>query len=84
MKIEIKDLRKDFKKGDETVDVLKGVDLSIESGETVAITGPSGSGKTTLLQIIGLLDSPSSGTIIINHENETVSKESRKSSLRNL
>ena len=60
MKIEIKDLRKDFKKGDETVDVLKGVDLSIESGETVAITGPSGSGKTTLLQIIGLLDSPSS------------------------
>ena len=84
MKIEIKDLRKDFKKGDDTVDVLKGVDLSIESGETVAITGPSGSGKTTLLQIIGLLDSPSSGTIIINHENETVSKESRKSSLRNL
>ena len=60
MKIEIKDLRKDFKKGDETVDVLKGVDLSIESGETVAIIGPSGSGKTTLLQIIGLLDSPSS------------------------
>ena len=69
MKIEIKDLRKDFKKGGEAVDVLKGVDLIIESGETVAITGPSGSGKTTLLQIIGLLDSPSSGTIIINHEN---------------
>ena len=64
MKIEIKDLRKDFKKGDETVDVLKGVDLSIESGETVAITGPSGSGKTTLLQIIGLLDSPSNLSLI--------------------
>ena len=83
MKIEIKDLRKDFRKGDEIVDVLKGVDFSIESGETVAITGPSGSGKTTLLQIIGLLDTPSSGTVIINGDNETTSKESRKSSLRN-
>ena len=83
MKIEIKNLRKDFRKGDEIVDVLKGVDFSIESGETVAITGPSGSGKTTLLQIIGLLDTPSSGTVIINGDNETTSKESRKSSLRN-
>ena len=83
MKIEINDLRKDFRKGDEIVDVLKGVDFSIESGETVAITGPSGSGKTTLLQIIGLLDTPSSGTVIINGDNETTSKESRKSSLRN-
>jgi lipoprotein-releasing system ATP-binding protein len=83
MKIEIKDLRKDFRKGDEIVDVLKGVDFSIESGETIAITGPSGSGKTTLLQIIGLLDTPSSGTVIINGDNETTSKESRKSSLRN-
>lgn len=83
MKIEIKDLRKGFKKGDQVIEVLKGVDLSIESGETVAITGPSGSGKTTLLQIIGLLDSPSSGLVSINGQDETFSKERRKSSLRN-
>ena len=83
MKIEINDLRKGFKKGDQVIEVLKGVDLSIESGETVAITGPSGSGKTTLLQIIGLLDSPSSGLVSINGQDETFSKERRKSSLRN-
>ena len=58
MKIEVNNLQKSFEKGNLSVDVIKGVDFIIQSGETVAITGPSGSGKTTLLQIIGLLDSP--------------------------
>ena len=68
MKIKINNLHKVFQKGDSTVDVLKGVNFDIDSGETVAITGPSGSGKTTLLQIIGLLDSPSDGSVNINEK----------------
>ena len=83
MKIEVNNLQKSFEKGDLSVDVIKGVDFIIHSGETVAITGPSGSGKTTLLQIIGLLDSPTSGSVSIDGKNETISKESRKASLRN-
>lgn len=83
MKIKTENLYKHFEKGDSTVDVLKGINFDIESGETVAITGPSGSGKTTLLQIIGLLDKPSSGSVVINGEDESKSKESRKSILRN-
>ena len=83
MKIKTENLYKYFEKGDNTVDVLKGINFDIEAGETVAITGPSGSGKTTLLQIIGLLDKPSSGSVVINGEDESKSKESRKSILRN-
>ena len=83
MKIKINNLHKYFVKGDTTVDVLKGIDFNIDSGETVAITGPSGSGKTTFLQILGLLDTPSDGSVSINGKDESKSKESRKSKLRN-
>ena len=83
MKIKINNLHKYFVKGDTTVDVLKGIDFNIDSGETVAITGPSGSGKTTFLQILGLLDTPSDGSVSINGKDESKSNESRKSSLRN-
>ena len=83
MKIKINNLHEYFVKGDTTVDVLKGIDFNIDSGETVAITGPSGSGKTTFLQILGLLDTPSDGSVSINGKDESKSNESRKSSLRN-
>ena len=59
MKIKTENLYKYFEKGDNTVDVLKGINFDIEAGETVAITGPSGSGKTTLGKIF-----PTSATII--------------------
>ena len=49
-----------------TLQVLKGIDLTIHKGEVVAIVGPSGAGKTTLLQIIGTLDAPDSGRLVIN------------------
>jgi len=53
-----------YRKGDNEVRALDGVDLSIDSGEFLAIVGPSGSGKTTMLNILGCLDSPSEGTIV--------------------
>lgn len=52
-----------------TLHVLKGIDLHVDKGEVVSIVGPSGAGKTTLLQIIGTLDQPDSGTIVIDGQN---------------
>ena len=63
--IEVKDLTKIYKDSEVQVAALNGVDMSIEEGEFTAIVGPSGSGKTTFLNMIGGLDQPSSGSIII-------------------
>ena len=63
--IRIKDLRKDYKLGSILVSALKGIDLEIESGSFVCVAGPSGSGKTTLLNMIGLIDSPTSGIVSV-------------------
>ncbi|ARE22011.1 ABC transporter ATP-binding protein [Lactococcus lactis] len=64
--IELKNVKKSFKDGDETIEALKETNFSVDKGEFVAIIGPSGSGKSTLLTIAGGLQSPSSGEIWIN------------------
>ena len=68
MFLEITGIRKSFGAGDSRVDVLKGIDLSIEKGEFCVLLGPSGSGKSTLLNIIGGIDTPDSGDISIRGE----------------
>lgn len=61
--IKVRDVRKVYRKKSLEVPVLSGLDLTVDSGEFVALMGPSGSGKTTLLNLLGALDSPSGGTI---------------------
>lgn len=68
MFLEISKIKKSFGEGESKVDVLKGIDLSIEKGEFCVLLGPSGSGKSTLLNIIGGIDGADSGYIAINGE----------------
>ncbi|MBD3344954.1 MAG: ATP-binding cassette domain-containing protein [Chitinivibrionales bacterium] len=65
--LELQEIRKSFHKGEREVHALRGVDLSINRGDFCAIVGPSGSGKTTLLNIVGCLDTPTSGTMEYDH-----------------
>jgi putative ABC transport system ATP-binding protein len=64
--IECKDIKKDYDNGGHITKVLKGIDFAIEKGEFVAIMGPSGSGKSTLMNILGALDTPTSGGYFID------------------
>ena len=64
--VEVHALCKEFRRGDEVVSVLAGLDLAIEAGDYVALMGPSGSGKSTLLNLLGGLDRPTSGSIRID------------------
>lgn len=64
--VSVSDLHKTYRRGAETIDVLRGLSLDIAAGEFLALMGPSGSGKTTLLNLIGGLDTPSGGTVSID------------------
>ncbi len=68
MLLQAKNLRKNFTRGANQVEALRGVDLAIEKGEFVSIMGPSGSGKSTLLHLIGGLDLPTGGEVLIDGE----------------
>jgi lipoprotein-releasing system ATP-binding protein len=78
----IQDLRRSFKQGEAVIEVLRGVNLNIARGETVALLGPSGSGKSTLLQAVGLLEGGFSGSIEINGEAATVLDDEGRTRLR--
>ena len=66
--VSLRNLSKIYQRGPEKIQVLQGIDLDIDKGDFVALMGPSGSGKTTLLNLIGGLDSPTSGEVTINGE----------------
>ena len=68
MIIKTNNIKRVFEVGSETVHALKGINLNVESGEFISIMGPSGSGKTTLMNIIGCLDTPSSGDYFLNNQ----------------
>jgi lipoprotein-releasing system ATP-binding protein len=80
--LQIKNVSKSFLQANQNIEVLKNINLEVNSGEVIALTGPSGSGKTTLLQITGLLDSPSSGTIIINNKDVSIIGDSERTEIR--
>ena len=77
--IEVKNIHKSFGQ----LEVLKGIDMSVEKGEIVAVVGRSGAGKTTLLQIIGTLDSPGQGSIFFNGTDVTSLNEAELARFRN-
>ena len=77
--IEVKNIHKSFG----TLEVLKGVDLTVKKGEIVSIIGKSGAGKTTLLQIIGTLDKPNSGSVVIDGVDVFALKEKELADFRN-
>ena len=80
--VEVKDLVKTYRQGALDVPALRGITLAIARGEFTAICGPSGSGKTTLLNLIGALDAPTSGTIVLEGHDLTRLSRGRLSALR--
>lgn len=80
--IKISGLKKSLHGGGHRVDILNGIDLTIPSGQFVAITGASGSGKTTLLSLMAGLDSPTEGTILIDDQDITKLSEDELAELR--
>ncbi|MEE1195458.1 MAG: ABC transporter ATP-binding protein [Lachnospiraceae bacterium] len=82
MILEIHDVCKDYYQGKMVVPVLKDVSFTMEEGEYVAIMGPSGSGKTTLMNIIGCLDTATSGTFLLDGEDISKCSENERSDIR--
>jgi len=81
--LDIRDIRKSYRIGPTEVSVLKGINLSVESGELLAIVGPSGSGKSTLMHMMGLLEKPDTGSYSIDGARVVYDDDRVLSSLRN-
>ncbi|MBX3443192.1 MAG: ABC transporter ATP-binding protein [Planctomyces sp.] len=81
--IELTNIRKSYDLGEVKVDALKGVSLTIERGESVALIGPSGSGKSTLMNTLGCLDRPTSGSYLLDGEEVVTMSADQRANLRN-
>jgi len=75
-------MRKTFDQGGRTLTIFDNLDLKVEKGELVALVGQSGSGKSTLLQIAGLLDKPTAGSIVIDHQDVSKANEKARTQIR--
>ena len=80
--LEARDLTKAYRLGETTVDALQGVSLTVQAGEFVALMGPSGSGKSTLLQLLGGLDRPTSGVVVLDGDSVSEMSDDRATRLR--
>jgi putative ABC transport system ATP-binding protein len=81
--IELRDVRKIYRMGVEEVHALDGLDLDIEAGEYVAVMGPSGSGKSTLMNLVGCLDTPTSGSYVLNEKQVDGMSDEELAEIRN-
>ena len=81
--LEVRDLRKTYRSGDATLEILRGVDFQLERGGFVSIVGQSGSGKSTLLHLMGLLDAPDAGMVLLDGARIDGLPAARRDRLRN-
>jgi putative ABC transport system ATP-binding protein len=80
--IQLSNIRREFKVGDQIVQALNGINLSVAHGEYVSVMGPSGSGKSTLLNIIALLDQPTAGSYMLNGHDVTRQNDNELAKIR--
>jgi lipoprotein-releasing system ATP-binding protein len=81
--LEVRNLYKSYGSGDAKVEVVKGIDLTVEAGDTVALVGPSGAGKSTLLHIMGTIDRPSTGEVLFDGKDIFALSDQPLASFRN-
>jgi lipoprotein-releasing system ATP-binding protein len=81
--LEVKGLEKSFRQGPKRIEVLKGIDLQLTAGQSLSIVGASGAGKSTLLHILGGLDSPDAGDVLVNGKSLWKLSENERGRLRN-
>jgi putative ABC transport system ATP-binding protein len=81
--IELRGIKRSYDVGEVVVKAIRGLDLSVESGEFVAVMGPSGSGKSTLMNILGCLDKPTEGSYVLEGQETTTANSDRFADIRN-
>ena len=81
--LSVRGLRKSYKVGDRTLEILHGIDLDLRPGELVALVGSSGAGKSTLLHILGLLDKPTEGQVNVMAQDAWARSTAERAKLRN-